>query len=358
MKLLTYSEIDPAAWQLLVEHSPYATWFQTPEAYAFYASNPEEMTPFAVGITEDEHLMGVIVGYSTKENNPLKQFFTCRAIIIGGPLLAEDISNEALCTLLNAVQTLQRRDLPATAQRSTESIANDLQPIGRSTGLRPIYIETRNFHDYSRWRTVFEQCGFAYQPHLNFHIDTTSMELAQANIGKHRWKYIRLSMRDGATMVENPTIEQVKECYELLKELYTTKVKTPLFSWNFFEQLYYQPNARYLLVELEGKIIGGTVCVCLPQKAMYEWFVCGNDHYRKGIRPSSVATWYGMQYAANHGYPLFDLMGAGKPDEPYGVRDFKAEFGGELVEHGRYLHVSKPLLYWIGKLGVKLLKRK
>ena len=89
---------------------------------------------------------------------------------------------------------------------------------------------------------------------------------------------------------------------------------------------------------------------------MYEWFVCGNDHYRKGIRPSSVATWYGMQYAANHGYPLFDLMGAGKPDEPYGVRDFKAEFGGKLVEHGRFLYVCKPLLYWIGKVGVKWLK--
>ena len=39
------------------------------------------------------------------------------------------------------------------------------------------------------------------------------------------------------------------------------------------------------------------------------------------------------------------------------VRDFKAKFGGELVEHGRFLCVRKPLLYWIGKTGVKLLKR-
>jgi hypothetical protein len=217
-------------------------------------------------------------------------------------------------------------------------------------------VETRNFNDYSRWKSVFEANGFTYQPHLNFHIDTTSVETAQANIGKHRWKYIRLSIRDGATMVENPTIEQVRECYELLKELYTTRVKTPLFSWEFFEKLYSQPNAKYLLVEFEGKILGGTICVCLPGKTLYEWFVCGNDYYRKGIRPSSVATWYGMQYAAQNGYPRFDLMGAGKPDEPYGVRDFKAEFGGKLVEHGRFLCVCKPLLYWIGKMGVKILK--
>lgn len=343
-RILTYYEINPSAWKKLVDESPYATWFQTQEAYQFYASLNEEMTPFAFAVAEEAsmpnsliaqspyRLKALCVGYVTRERNALKQLFTRRAIIIGGPLIANDATEHDVERLLRVV-TLELHS-------------------------QAIYIETRNFNDYSSWKSVFQKCGFAYQPHLNFHINTTTEGIAQSNIGKHRWKYIRLSIRDGATMVENPTIEQVRECYELLKELYTTRVKTPLFSWNFFEKLYYQPNARYLLVELEGKIVGGTVCVCLPNKALYEWFVCGNDYYRKGIRPSSVATWYGMQYAARNGYPLFDLMGAGKPDEPYGVRDFKAEFGGKLVEHGRFLCVRKPLLYWMGKLGVKLLKKR
>jgi lipid II:glycine glycyltransferase (peptidoglycan interpeptide bridge formation enzyme) len=50
-------------------------------------------------------------------------------------------------------------------------------------------------------------------------------------------------------------------------------------------------------------------------------------------------------------------MGAGKPDIPYGVRDFKMAFGGQLVEHGRFLCIHKPLLYWIGRLAVKWIKR-
>jgi hypothetical protein len=33
------------------------------------------------------------------------------------------------------------------------------------------------------------------------------------------------------------------------------------------------------------------------------------------------------------------------------------EFGGQLVEHGRFLCIRKPLLYWIGRLGVKWIKR-
>lgn len=328
----SYKEIDTLQWNELVQKSDTATWFQTPEAYVFFVSLPDEFKPFVYGVSENGQLSGIIVGYITQEKNRLKQFFTRRAIIIGGPLLDTEISSEALSVLLQIV----RSELSKQA----------------------IYIETRNFNDYSRWKDIFRVQGFSYQPHLNFHIDTSSLETAQANIGKHRWKYIRLSIRDGATMVENPTIEQVRECYAVLSDLYHNKVKTPLFSMEFFEKLYKMPNAKFLLVAFEGNIIGGTICVSLPNKALYEWFVCGNDNYHKGIRPSSVATWYGMEYAATHNYPRFDLMGAGVPDKPYGVRDFKAEFGGKLVEHGRFLCVCQSLLYNIGKIGVKLLKKK
>lgn len=330
-QLLTYPDIDPQQWQALIDRSPYATWFQTKEAYEFYAANPAEMTPFALGIEENGHLAGVIVGYTTQEKNPIKQLFTARSIIIGGPLLDEHISNEALSALLEA----------------SKRVANN-----------SIYVETRNFHSYVHWQSVFETNGFTYQPHLNFHVDTSSMELVESRLGKNRKRDIKTSIRDGATIVENPTIEQVRVYYDLLKQLYTTKIKTPLFSWEFFANLHAQPNGRFILVELNGKIIGGTVCVELPGKCLYEWFVCGRDGEWKSIFPSSLATYAGIRYAAEHSCSRFDMMGAGKPDEAYGVRDFKARFGGEQVEHGRYLCIRKPLLYQIGKLGVKLLKRK
>jgi hypothetical protein len=40
------------------------------------------------------------------------------------------------------------------------------------------------------------------------------------------------------------------------------------------------------------------------------------------------------------------------------VREFKAKFGGKLVENGRFLKVNNKLLYLFGKLGMFLLKRK
>ena len=330
-QLLTYPDIDPQQWLSLIDHSPYATWFQTKEAYEFYAANPNEMKPFAVGINEDNNLKGLVVGYITNEKNSIKKFLTRRAIIIGGPLLEKNISDEALKILLLAVKRL-------------------LMDV--------IYIETRNFNDYTQWKSIFEHCGFNYQPHLNFHVDTTSVYLVESRLGKNRKRDIKTSIRDGATVIEHPTIEQVRTYYAMLKHLYTTKIKTPLFSWDFFEKLYAHPNGRFILVELNGEIIGGTVCVELPEKCLYEWFVCGRDGEWKSIFPSSLATYAGIRYAAEHGCSRFDMMGAGKPDEAYGVRDFKARFGGEQVEHGRYLCIRKPLLYQIGKLGVKLLKKR
>ena len=343
-RILTYYEINPSAWKKLVDESPYATWFQTQEAYQFYAANKQEMTPFACGVERDGELRAVVVGYITREKSAIKQYLTRRAIIIGGPVIADSANEEDISRLLYAIQQPCR----LIAQ-------SPYRPNWRSL---PIYIETRNFHDYSRWKQVFEANGFAYQAHLNFHVDTTSVELVESNLGKNRKRDIKTSIRDGATIIEKPTIEQVREYYALLKQLYTTKIKTPLFSLSFFEQLYAQPNGRFILVELNGEIIGGTVCVELPGKCLYEWFVCGRDGEWKSIFPSSLATYAGIRYAAEHGCNRFDMMGAGKPDEAYGVRDFKARFGGEQVEHGRFLFIRKPLLYWIGKLGVKLLKRR
>ena len=340
-RILTYYEINPQQWQALVDQSPYATWFQTKEAYEFYVSLPEEMTPFALGIEENGHLAGVIVGYTTQEKNPIKQLFTARSIIIGGPLLDEHISDEALSELLSAVAPASR-----------------LSPFA-SRLMLPIYIESRNFHDYSKWRNIFEANGFAYQPHLNFHVDTTQpWETIENNIGKHRRKYIRLSYRDGVEVELEPTLQQVKEYYAVLQDLYRTKVKMPLQPWSFFERLYHLPSCKYLLVLYNNQVVGGSICMTLKNHGVYEWYACGKDGVYRNIHPSSVTKYIGMKYALDNGYKVFDMMGAGKPNEAYGVRDFKAEFGGKLVEHGRFLCILKPLLYWIGKLGVKLLKKR
>ena len=139
--------------------------------------------------------------------------------------------------------------------------------------------------------------------------------------------------------------------------MYREKVRTPLFTEEFFLEFYRKGWGKYLLVKHEGKVIGGMMCPILEGRAIYEWYVCGLDEDYREQYPSVMATYAAIEYAKEHDLPLFDFMGAGKPDANYGVRDFKKEFGGEVVEHGRFLCVRKPLLYAIGKWGVKWIKR-
>ena len=334
IKLLTYPDIDPQQWQQLIERSPYATWFQTDEAYRFYQS-VGDMQAFAYGVSEDDNLVGLVVGYSTTEKCKFKQYFTARSIIVGGPLIADNISNEALTALLKAVRAME---------------SNGQSPIAN----RPIYIETRNFHDYSRWKSVFESMGFAYKEHYDIHVHCS----AQHRLSDRRQRELKRAIKNGAEIVEASSEQQIRDWYQILCQLYREKVRTPLFSEEFFLRFYRNGVGKYLLVQYQGKVIGGMMCPILEGKAIYEWYVCGMDEEYRELYPSVVATHAAIEYAKQNDIPLFDFMGAGEPDVPYGVRDFKMEFGGELVEYGRFLCVRKPLLYWIGKMGVKWLKRK
>ncbi len=350
LRVLTYGEINREEWETLIKESKTGTWFQTPEAYDFFASQREIMRPFVLAVrwhqpdgskqssdgSSQQTLRGVCCGYVTIEKNPLKQYFTRRAIIIGGPVLADDCSTEEAYVLMQAV----RRHL-MTDTSSAQS---------------PIYIETRNFNDYTKWSAVFGQAGFIYQPHLNFHFDCRDKDLMWAVLSETRRRQIRKTLKNGAAIEEAQTEQELTDWYRILADLYHRKVKTPLFPLSFFLAFYRQRRGVYLLVKYAGKVIGGIMCPVWEGRCIYEWFICGLDGEYHDLYPSVLATWAAMEYAHTHGIPKYDMMGAGVPGVPYGVRNFKAEFGGELVEHGRFLYIAKPILYRIGVLGVRMMK--
>ncbi len=129
-----------------------------------------------------------------------------------------------------------------------------------------------------------------------------------------------------------------------------------MLAYEFFQKLFYSDFGKIVLIRYQDKIIGGSICVELKNKTLYEWFVCGLDRQFKNVYPSTLATWGAIEYAASHGLNRFDMMGAGKEGDGYGVRDFKSKFGGQLVEHGRFIYIANKMLFEIGKFGVKLLK--
>ena len=313
------------------------TWFQSPEAFDFLSSMPELFHPFCIAIEKSElrvksqelrELRAVCVGYVTRERNKLKQFFTRRAIINGGICCANDATNNEVEVLLTAV----RKQLKS----------------------KTIYIETRNFEDYSRWKEAFEAAGFEYKKHLNFHVDCTDKEKMWERLSENRKRQVRKGERL-SVIGDGLQEEDIREWYEILERLYRTKVKTPLWPVEFFLEAYRQGIGKFLLVKHNNHVIGGSMTVS-DRGCVYEWFECGMNAEYKEQYPSVMATWAGMKLAHEMGCARYDMMGAGEPGVPYGVRDFKSEFGGEIVEQGRFLCICEPILYKFGTFVVKLLK--
>lgn len=324
------NDIDPAQWELLVQHSPTASFFQTRACYDFYASL-SFLRPFVFGISENEKLVGVICGYSISDGGALKRFFSRRAIVPGGLLLNIAISQTSITLLLKHVaQVLSKK---------------------------AIYIEIRNYNDYSCYRTPIEFAGFKYSPHLNFRVKISNLDEAFQKLNSSKRRQIKMTLKAGVRIEEAKTPQDINEFYELLRELYSTKIKLPLFPLNFFQQLNELSNAKILVIKNNEEVIGGIACVFLDKRVVYEWFVCGKDGTEKNLYPSVLATWAGIEYAARNGFEYFDFMGAGKPDESYGVREFKSKFGGELVSYGRFLYVYKPLVYKLAKCYFNVLKK-
>lgn len=304
--------------------------FQQPEFYKFLESTGF-LEPFRYSVERDGKEIGVIQGFLQKDGGWLKRFFSRRAIINGGPWLDEDITDEEVGNLLKkCIEGLKKK---------------------------AIYIETRNYFDFSKYKHIFEKTGFVYEPHYDFIVDTNSIEVMESNMGKSRKRDINASIKQGVTIVDNPTEAEVTEFYAILEELYKKKVKTPLFSKDFFLKLWLVPFSKFILVKLQDEIIGGTVCIH-DDETVFEWFACGKDGVYKNVFPSTFATYYGIRFAAENGFRKFDMMGAGAPgDGGYGVREFKTKFGGELVEYGRYVHVCNKMLYRLGKTAVKIMKK-
>lgn len=306
------------------------TGFFQSERFLTFISEGSSFEPFRFSVLRSGQEVARIQGFIQRDGGPIKRFLSRRAIVNSGPFLAEDITPTELKELLRKCSEGLRR--------------------------KAIYIETRNFRDYTKYRKIFEECGFQYESHYDFIVNTESFEIAEGNLGKSRKRDIRTSLRDGAKVIDNPTEEQVKAFYSVLEDLYKTKIKTPLFPLEFFVNLFHNGFSKFILVKYQEEIIGGTVCV-FDDDTVYEWFACGRDGVYKNIFPSTLATWSGIKFAAESGRKCFDMMGAGAPrDGGYGVRDFKAKFGGELVEYGRFRYVCNKPLYSLGKAAVRIMK--
>ncbi|MFN0187730.1 MAG: lipid II:glycine glycyltransferase FemX [Bacteroidia bacterium] len=320
-----------AGWKEYVLKHADGNFFQLPEAYELFQHVPG-YTPFVfAAIDNSGKIAGILVSVLQQEPKFYAKL-TSRSIIWGGPL----VDNAEVCELL-------------------------LKQYQNTLGKKAIYTQFRNTFDTTQLKSSFQKMNFQYLEHLNFlvHTEAESPDKLLSAMSKSKSRQIKKGL-GSAEVIDTNREEDVNDFYQLLQNLYKEKVNKPLAPKEFFdffrEHLVPKGLGKFLLIRHEEKIIGGIVCPIFPGKAIYEWYIAGMDKEYKDQYPSILSTWAAIAEGQKMGLKHFDFLGAGKPDADYGVRDFKAKFGGELIQYGRYEKIHQPILMKIGILGLKLLK--
>jgi hypothetical protein len=332
LKILSNKEIDGKDWFEFFNNNPYATPFQSPEYY-YFINSLDGFKADVYSVEEGNELQALCVVTFQKEKG-IKSFFSRRAIIYGGPLFAD-------------------------TKKGKHSLDSLIIAMNKKIGGKVIYAETRNFHDYSKMKDCFYENGWNYEPYLNIGIllQGKSREDILVAMKYNRRREIQLSFKEGAISEEAENIDDVTVLYNILFDLYKSRVRLPLPDLDFFIKLFYSPIGKVFIIKHKEQIIGGSFCLYYQNKSIYTVYYCSLRNYHPKIFPAHLAILAAIDFGLKNNLHKIDLMGAGKPEIEYGVRRYKSEFGGELIEQGRFIKVFHPFLFKVGKLGLTILKK-
>lgn len=306
----------------------FRTVFQSPDFFIFFL-DLRFYKPLYFVAFEDGQVKGLLLALLIREGNGLLSVMSQRCVVYGGPMVEDDdavVIDELLKQLNNTVKR------------------------------RALFTQFRNFREWpAAVHEVFSANGFILRDRLNSLVGLQQCFPVEQQFSAGRRRQLRKALQAGVVVREANSLTEVEQLYVMLDGLYRQKVKKPLpdllFFKRFYEQLVPQGAGVVLLVWFNEQLIGGIVSPITPAYSISEWYVCGLDQEYPGCYPSVVATWAAMDYGQKRGLQYFDFMGLGRPDVPYGVRDFKLRFGGSQENFGRYARRNKKVLYILAELG-------
>lgn len=323
--------VDKSKWSLFVSQHLYGNIFQTPEMYEIY-KNTQNYEPIVICIENDKNeILGILLAVIIKQHSSYLGFLTARSIILGGPLVKDD--NEEI---LNEILVEYKKKIKGKA----------------------IFTQIRNIRDWNKTKYIFDKNGFVYEEHLDILIDLTqSVNDLWQSCTRDRRKNIKRGL-SSLEIKEINNLNDIDNIYKLIYSVYK-RVKLPLPNINFFINSFVTLNKKGFIKIfgsfINRNLIGVRIVLCYKD-LIYDWYAGADDSFLE-YRPNDVLLWYIFLWGKDNNFKFFDFGGAGKPNKPYGVRDYKLKFGGQLVNFGRFELVHKPVLYRLGLIGFFIYKR-
>lgn len=322
-------------WRKFVEEHNDGNIFHTPEMFQVFRNTKDYTPELWAAVDDDNRILALLLPVNIHYYRYLPHFITSRSVVFGGVL-----------------------SIPG--EKGLEGLDNLLRAYQQNTKYSSVLTEIRNISPLGESAQVLHKHGFLYEDHLNYLININcSPEEIFNRIGNRTRKNIRHGLNSNRVIIEEiNTKAQLSSCYRILERVYRN-VKVPLADLSLFNAAYdlLCPLGKFRITIAKVEQIPIAVSMELLYKdIIYGWYG-GLDRTFSTFVPNELLMWHILEWGAKNGYRIYDFGGAGKPNEKYGVRDFKAKFGGNLVCYGRNVCIHKPILFKLSKIGYSIYRR-
>jgi serine/alanine adding enzyme len=250
--------------------------------------------------------------------------------------------------------------LCAASEEARRALALLLDAYNREEKKATLFTEIRNLSDMGIILPVLDGHGYSYEDHLNFQVDLRrAPEEIFQSIGPRTRKNIRRALKKGEVTIKEITDRAgIAIGYDLLERTYRL-ARVPLADQSLFEAAFEVLKPAGMIRGLLASVSQGPAAVTfelLYKKSIHGWYG-GIDRRFSAFSPNELLTWHMLEWGAQSGFHLYDFGGAGRSDKKYGVRDFKAKFGGRLVSFGRNICVHRPIWTRLSRIGYHFYQR-
>jgi len=335
--VISIDNISREEWGRFVYEHPNGNVFQTPEMYEVY-KNTKNYEPVFIGVTDNSgEIVGTLLSVIQREFGGPLGILSSRCVTWGGPLIKDSLlpneKNEVLSLILKKLNDIVKR--------------------------KALYMEFRNLWNTNDSRRIFENNGYEWEDHLDILIDLTKSEEALwQQMKRNRKRNIKKAKNYGVSFREATSRSEVYEIINLIKNTYSranlflSDKSLFLSAWNILKP---KELVNFFYLSFNNNMVSARTEL-LYKNMVYDWYAgTSDDGYKYHFNDYIV--WAIWLWAKDNGYSIFDFGGAGNPNKPYGPRDFKLRFGGQMVNFGRYKGIYRKITFKLLMKGLDIYKK-
>ena len=331
LRIVDASKMSQKDWQEYVDGHQYGTVFHTYYIYDVYKATPN-FKPFAFFcIDANGKTRAMLSGFLQTVKPGILSGISTRSVMLQSPIYSD-----------------------------IESLKHLLDYYKKWVSGKAIYSEIRNHIINEDYSECLIDSGFKCEGHYNIMREIPlSTEQLWKEIGRKRKDGINKAKRFNFIVSGDNSQSTINDFYELLTQNYA-QLHLPIPKRIFFDACLTKDTSGYCkFFRLEDSGVSKIVLLAFVYHEVLHAVYIGSDQAHEFIskRPVDFFYYEVMRWCVENNVKFFDWLGAGKPNVSYGVRDFKLQYGGELVDYGRFNFVHSPLKFKIAETGFRLLQK-